>query len=163
VCKADKTLRLVGMGPQLGELEIGINRAAEQAAPEAKKIFLNALLTMNIDDARHILSGNDTAATDFFRNKSSAELTAAFTPMVHNGLQNVGVVRQYNQMARNLLAFNLLQNQKFDLDNYVVEKTLDGLFYILGQEEKQIRQDPAARTTTLLKEVFGSRLQAAKP
>lgn len=155
---ASKGLRLVGMGPQLDELEVGMNRAAEQATPMAKQIFLNALMKMSIDDARRILSGNETAATEYFRNASSVELTTAFKPIVHKQLQNVGVVRQYGQLMQNSLAAPVLQNQRFDLDNYVVGKTLDGLFYMLGQEEKQIRKNPAARTTSILREVFGSKL-----
>jgi hypothetical protein len=153
---ANRGLRLVGMGPQLDELEIGMNRAAEQATPKAKEIFLNALSQMTIDDARKILSGNDTAATEYFRAKSSAELATAFTPIVSDSLQNVGVVRQYNQVMQNPLASSLARSQNFDLNNYVVGKTLDGLFYTLGQEEKKIRTNPAAQTTSLLKEVFGS-------
>jgi uncharacterized protein DUF4197 len=155
---AGKGLRLVGMGPQLDELEVGMNRAAEQATPLAKQIFLSALMRMSIDDARRILSGNETAATEYFRSASSEELTTAFKPIVHMSLQNVGVVRQYGQLTQNSLAAPLLQNQKFDLDTYVVGKTLDGLFYVLGQQETQIRKNPAARTTSILKEVFGSRL-----
>ena len=153
---ASRGLRLVGMGPQLDELEIGMNRAAEQATPKAKEIFLNALSQMTIDDARKILSGTDTAATEYFRAKSSADLASAFAPIVNESLQNVGVVRQYNQVLQNPLASNLARSQNFDLNNYVVGKTLDGLFYTLGQEEKRIRTNPAAQTTSLLKEVFGS-------
>jgi hypothetical protein len=149
-------LRLVGMGPQLDELEVGMNRAAEQAAPKAKQIFLNALTSMTITDARNILKGSDTAATEYFRSKSSTDLTTAFTPIVHTAMQNVGVVRQYNQIMQNSMAAPLLQNKNFDLDNYVVGKTLDGLFFMLGEEEKKIRKDPAAQTTDLLREVFGN-------
>lgn len=152
---AGRGLRMVGMGPQLDELEVGMNRAAEQAAPQAKQIFLNALLSMNIDDARRILSGGDTAATDFFRNKSTADLTSAFRPIVHQAMMNVGVVKQYSQITRSPMAAALAG--KFDLDGYVVGKTLDGIFYVLGQEERKIRTNPAAQTTTLLKEVFGGR------
>lgn len=153
-------LRMMGMGPQLDELEVGMNRAAEQATPKAKQIFLDALMKMSIDDARRILSGNDTAATDYFRSKCSADLKTAFTPIVHSSMQNVGVIKQYSQLTQNSMAGTLLQGKGFDLDGYVVGKTLDGLFYMLGQEEKQIRKNPAARTTNLLKEVFGSRLQS---
>jgi hypothetical protein len=153
-------LRLVGMGPKLDELEIGMNRAAEQAAPKAKQIFLNSLMKMTITDARNILSGNDTAATEFFRRTSSEELTTAFAPIVHDSMQNVGVVRQYDQLRQNSLAAPILQSRNFDLDSYVVAKTLDGLFYMLGQEEKQIRKNPAAQTTTLLQQVFGPQLKA---
>lgn len=158
---AGRGLRLVGLGPQLDELEVGMNRAAEQAAPEAKQIFLNALMQMSIDDAQGILSGNETAATEYFRSKSSADLATAFKPMVHRSMQNVGVVQQYEQLTQNSIAATLLRNQKFDLDSYVVGQTLDGLFYMLGQEEKQIRRNPAAQTTAILKEVFGSRLQSS--
>lgn len=153
--KAGRGLRMVGMGPRLDELEVGMNRAAEQATPQAKQIFLNALMSMNIDDARNILSGGNTAATDFFREKSSADLTAAFRPIVHQALMNVGVVKQYAEISQNPMAAPLVG--KYDLDGYVVGKTLDGLFYVLGQEEQKIRTNPAAQTTTLLKEVFGAR------
>jgi hypothetical protein len=154
---AGKGLRLVGMGPQLDDLEVGMNRAAEQATPLAKQIFLNALYNMTINDARGIFTGGDNAATDYFRRQSSGELTTAFKPIVHRALQRVGVIKQYNQLMQNSIAAPLLQKQGFDFDNYVVGKTLDGLFYMLGQEEKQIRNDPAARTTALLREVFGNR------
>jgi hypothetical protein len=148
-------LRLVGMGPQLDDLEVGMNRAAEQAAPKAKQIFVDALMKMTISDARNILNGSDTAATEYFRGSSSEELTVAFTPIVHSAMENVGVVRQYNQIMQNSMAAPLLRSRNFDLDNYVVGKTLDGLFFMLGQEEKKIRKDPAAQTTTLLRQVFG--------
>jgi hypothetical protein len=152
----NRGLRLVGMGPQLDELEVGMNRAAEQATPKAKEIFLNALSQMTIDDARKILSGSNTAATEYFRSKSSADLATAFEPIVNESLQNVGVVQQYSRVMQNPLASNLARSQNFDLNKYVVGKTLDGLFYTLGQEEKKIRTNPSAQTTSLLKEVFGS-------
>ncbi len=158
--KASTGLRLVGLGPRLDELEIGMNRAAEQAVPAAKPIFLHALLNLNIEDARKILTGSDTAATEYFRNHSSDDLATAFKPLVHRALENVGVVQQYTALMQTPMAARLLRTQKFDLDDYVVGKTLDGLFYVLGQEEKQIRKNPAARTTALLKEVFGARLQS---
>lgn len=147
--------RLLGMGAQVDELEVGMNRAAEQATPQAKQIFLNAIAKMTFDDARRILSGGDTAATEYFKRQSSEQLAAAFKPIVHNSLVKVGVVKQYNAVMQNPMAGSLGQN--FNLDNYVVGKTLDGLFYMLGEEEKKIRKDPAARTTALLKEVFGKR------
>ncbi len=152
-----KGMRLVGMGPQVDELEVGMNRAAEQATPEAKKIFLNALTQMTFTDARNILSGGDTAATDYFKNHSSVELTEAFTPIVHQAMDNVGVIQQYDRMMKNPAASMVLGNQRFSLEKYVVGKTLDGLFYMLGQEEKKIRTDPAAQTTAILRQVFGQK------
>ncbi len=159
--KIGNGMRMIGMGAQLDDLEVGMNRAAEQATPLAKSIFLNAVLSMTFDDARKILTGSDSAATEYFRNRSSAELTTAFRPIVHQSLQNVGVVRQYNAVLQNPLAARALRAQKFDLDDYVVGKTLEGLFYMLAAEEKQIRTNPAARTTALLKEVFGARLSSS--
>jgi hypothetical protein len=151
-----KGMRLLGMGAQVDELEVGMNRAAEQAAPQAKQIFLSAVTRMTFDDARKILSGSDTAATEFFKQQTSAQLTTAFKPIVHKAMVNVGVIKQYNALMQNSVAAPL-GAQNFNLDNYVVGKTLDGLFYMLGEEEKKIRKDPAARTTSLLKEVFGKR------
>jgi Protein of unknown function (DUF4197) len=147
-------LRMLGMGSKVDELEVGMNRAAEQATPQAKAIFLSSLKKMTFDDARHILTGNDTAATDYFKRTSSADLTTAFTPIVHQSMERVGVVEQYDRVMKDSPAATFLSNE-FDLDKYVVGKTLDGLFYMLGQEEKKIRKDPAAQTTDLLKEVFG--------
>jgi Protein of unknown function (DUF4197) len=152
---AGKTLRMVGMGSQVDALEIGMNRAAEQAAPQAKQIFLRAVTRMTFSDARQILKGGDTAATDYFKSQSSDDLSAAFAPIVHRAMENVGVVRQYNRIMQNPMASSLANDKDFNLDQYVVGKTVDGLFYMLGEEEKKIRTDPAAQTTAILKEVFG--------
>ena len=147
-------MRMLGMGAKVDELEVGMNRAAEQATPQAKQIFLASLKKMSFDDARHILTGNDTAATDYFKRTGSADLTTAFAPIVHQSMERVGVVQQYDRVIKSAPGGNLIANE-FDLDKYVVGKTLDGLFYMLGQEEKKIRKNPAAQTTALLKEVFG--------
>jgi hypothetical protein len=151
-----KGMRMLGMGAKVDELEVGMNRAAEQAAPYAKQIFLDAVKKMTFDDARHILTGGDTAATDYFKRQSSADLTTAFTPIVKRSMQRVGVVQQYDQVINSAPGGSALTGQ-FDLTRYVVGKTLDGLFYTLGEEEKKIRKDPAAQTTALLREVFGAR------
>jgi hypothetical protein len=147
-------MRMLGMGAKVDEFEVGMNRAAEQATPEAKQIFLAALKKMTFDDARKILTGNDTAATDYFKRSSSADLTTAFSPTVHHSMENVGVVQQYDRVIQSAPGGTALAGE-FDLDKYVVGKTLDGLFYELGEEEKKIRKNPAAQTTALLKEVFG--------
>ena len=149
-----KGMRLLGMGANVDELEVSMNRAAEQATPQAKAIFLVALKKMTFDDARRILTGGDTAATEYFKRSSSADLTTAFSPIVHRSIGRVGVVQQYNQLIKTAPGGSALAGQ-FDLDNYVVGKTLDGLFHVLGQQETKIRQNPAAQTTALLKEVFG--------
>jgi hypothetical protein len=144
------------MGAQVDELEVGMNRAAEQATPFAKQIFLNAVKKMTFDDARKILTGGDTAATVYFQRTSTDDLSTAFTPIVQRSMRNVGVVQQYNRVLASAPGGSALAGQ-FDLNKYVVGKTLDGLFLILGEEEKKIRKNPAAQTTTLLKEVFGVR------
>ena len=147
---------MLGMGAKVDELEVGMNRAAEQAAPEAKRIFIAALKQMTFDDARQILQGSDTAATEYFKRTSTADLTTAFSPIVHRSMERVGVVQQYNQVINSAPGGAAFAGQ-FDIDKYVVRKTLDGLFYMLGEQEKQIRKNPAAQTTALLKEVFGGR------
>jgi len=149
-----KGMRMLGMGAPVDELEVGMNRAAEQATPKAKAIFLSALKKMTFDDARKILTGGNTAATEYFKRTSSAELTTAFTPIVHQSMENVGVVKKYESLMQSEPSLSALAGS-FDLDKYVVGKTLDGLFYTLGQEEQNIRKNPAAQTTNLLKQVFG--------
>ena len=156
---AGKGLRLIGMGAQLDELEVGMNRAAEQATPRAKQIFINAVKKMSFADARKILFGSDTAATEYFKKESTDQLTTAFAPIVHKSMENVGVVKQYNELIKNSMAASLIDSKSFDLDQYVVGKTLDGLFYMVGEEEKKIRKNPAAQATTLLREVFGKKQQ----
>ena len=151
-----KGMRMLGMGEQVDDLEIGMNRAAEQATPQAKQIFMSALKKMTFDDARRILTGNDTAATDYFRGATSTDLTTAFTPIVHRSMERVGVIRQYNGVIKSAPGGAALANE-FDLDKYVVGKTLDGIFVMLAEEEKNIRKDPSAQTTALLKEVFGKK------
>ena len=149
-----KGMRMLGMGAKVDELEVGMNRAAEQATPQAKAIFIAAVKKMSFDDARKILTGSDTAATEYFKRTSSGDLTTAFSPIVQHSMERVGVVKQYNNVLASAPGGSALVGQ-FDLNKYVVGKTLDGLFLMLGEEEKKIRKDPAAQTTSLLKEVFG--------
>jgi hypothetical protein len=148
-----KAMRLLGEGDTVDDLEIGMNRAAEHAAPQAKQIFLDALKKMTFTDARRILTGGDTAATEYFKRTSSADLTAAFSPIIHSSMQRIGVIKTYDHVIKTAPGGSAIANE-FDLDKYVVSKTLDGLFYMLGQEEIKIRTNPAAQTTALLKEVF---------
>jgi len=147
-------LRTVGFGPQVDELVLGMNRAAERAAPLAKQIFFDAIGEMSFDDAGKILNGGDTAATQYFASKTTPQLTASFRPVVSQSMDQVGVTRQYKELVGRFEAIPFARSQAFDLDGYVVEKGLAGLFHVLGEQEKQIRTNPSARVTDLLKEVF---------
>jgi len=154
---AEKGMRLAGMGARIDEFELSMNRAAEKAAPAARGIFTDALLQMTFDDARKILTGGNTSATEYFKAKTSERLTASFKPTVESAMEETGVVKQYKQLAGGIQSLPFGRSQSFDITDYVVGKALDGLFYMLGQEEKKIRTDPAAQVTPLLKEVFGKR------
>jgi len=153
----EKGLRAVGYGPKVDEFVISMNRAAEKAAPAAKQIFWDAIGEMTFDDARKILSGNETAATQYFKGKTTNKLASAFKPVVNKSMNEVGVTRQYKELVGRYESIPFVKKESFDLDQYVVTKALDGLFHMVGEEEKKIRKNPAARTTDLLKEVFGSK------
>jgi hypothetical protein len=150
-------LRYVGYGPQIDEFVVGMNRAAEKAVPFAKDIFWEAIGQMTFDDARKILNGGDTAATDYFKAKTSKKLQTAFRPIVEDVMNQVGVNRQYNELIGRYKSVPFAKSVTFDVNQYVTEKATDGLFFVVGQEEKKIRTDPAARVNDLLKEVFGGR------
>jgi hypothetical protein len=150
-------LRAVGYGPQVDELVVSMNRAAERAAPAAKQIFWDAIGAMTFDDTRKVLNGGDTAATEFFKAKTTDKLTAVFRPAVDQAMNEVGVSRQYNELVGRFQAIPFARAEAFDLDGYVVGKALAGLFHVVGEQERQIRTNPAARTTELLKEVFAKR------
>jgi hypothetical protein len=151
----EKGLRAVGYGPQVDEFVLSMNRAAERAAPSAKDIFWNAIGEMTFEDARKIWSGNETAATDYFKAKTTDKLTAAFRPVVEKTTNEVGVARQYKELVGKYESIPFVKKETLDIDGYVVTKALDGLFHVVGEEEKKIRTNPEARVTDLLKEVFG--------
>jgi hypothetical protein len=146
----EKTLRAVGLGPQVDEFILSMNRAAERAAPAAKQIFWDAIGEMTFQDAKKILSGNETAATDYFKAKTTDKSTT-----VGKATNEVGVTRQYKELVGRFQSIPFVKSETVDIDQYVTTKALDGLFYVVAQEEKKIRTDPAARVTDLLKEVFG--------
>jgi hypothetical protein len=148
-------LRTVGYGSQVDAFILSMNRAAERAAPAAKQIFWDAIKAMTFDDARKIWSGGDTAATQYFKTKTSVALGNAFRPVVEKATNEVGVTRQYKELVGRFQAIPFAKAESFDVDQYVVSKALDGLFHVLGDEEKKIRTNPVARSTELLKEVFG--------
>jgi len=147
-------LRAFGYGDAVDEFILAMNRAAERAASSAKPIFLDAIRSITIEDARGILTGGDTAATEYFRGRTESALAEAFRPIVQEATNEFGVTRQYKALVGSL-PFGLADGQGLDIDDYVVGKTLDGLFYVLGEEERAIRRDPAARITAILREIFG--------
>jgi Protein of unknown function (DUF4197) len=153
----EQGLRLIGQGDRVDELVLGMNRAAEKAAPGARQIFVDAIGEMSIDDARKVLSGPDTAATDYFKGKTTGKLTTTFQPVVQRAMNEVGLARQYKDLLAQAQAIPFFRAEEYDLDRYVVGKSLDGLFHVVGDEERKIRKDPAARTTDLLREVFSRR------
>lgn len=148
----ERGLRAIGYGNKVDEFILAMNRAAERAAASAKPIFVDAVQKMTIDDARGILTGGDTAATEYFRAHTEEGLGMAFLPIVQQATGEFGVTRQYKDLVQGLPFGNA---QAPDIDEYIVGKTLDGLFTVLGDEEKKIRKDPAARVTAILREVFG--------
>lgn len=155
--KLEKALRVAGQKKAVDEFVGSMNRAAEKAVPVAFDVFVDALKKMTFDDARQILfSGQDDAATQFFRRSSEENLRGKFRPIVEEFTEKTGVTNKYKTMIGKAgFAAQLLGKDATDLDGYVTEKTLDGLFYMVAQEEKKIRKDPIGRTTSLLKKVFG--------
>jgi len=156
--KIDHTLRNIGMGQYADELVLTMNRAAEAAVPEARTLLVSAVKEMSVQDAKGILTGGDTSATDYFRSKTSQKLTAKFLPIVQRATAKVGVAQKYNQLAGNAARWGLLDESQTNLENYITQKTLAGLFLIISDEEKEIRAHPVEQGSKLIKKVFGSLL-----
>ncbi|MEH6628169.1 MAG: DUF4197 domain-containing protein [Motiliproteus sp.] len=150
-----KLLRKFGMGSLVDDFELSMNRAAEEAAPQATEYFLNALKAMSFEDAKKIYEGSDDAATSYFKDKTSADLDSVFKPIIRSAMEKVGATRYYQQMVNEASSYPLVGDMDLNLENHVTNKALDGLFLMLAEEEKKIRQDPLARSTDLLKQVFG--------
>lgn len=153
---AARALRLIGRSDLVDEFKISMNRAAEAAAPVAKDVFVQSIRQMTFEDARAILGGHETAATDFFRRTAGPELQRRFLPIVEQKLGEVGSTRKFDDLMTRIEALPLIDRPVFDLETYVTESALDGLFDTLAEEERQIRTDPVARTTELLKRWFGN-------
>jgi hypothetical protein len=153
--KADQFARKVGLDKTFRELEKKMNRAAEQAAPRAKALFVKAIKEMTLGDVKQILNGADDAATRYFETKMTPQLVIAMRPIVDESLNQVGAVRLYNDLARQLQAIPFAPKIDTDLNGYVIKKGIDGLFYYLAREEAAIRNNPVKRTTAILKRVFG--------
>lgn len=155
VQKAADLLGKLGYQKQVDDFVLSMNRAAEKAAPKAASHFADAIRGMSIEDARKILSGGNTAATEYFKTKTSSKLYEEFKPVVSDSMNKVGVTHAYESMMAKVPAVPFVKPESMDLDHYVTTKALDGLFYMVGQEEQKIRTNPVARTTDLLKKVFG--------
>ena len=147
--------RVAGFQRQVDEFVLSMNRAAEAAAPLAARFFSDAIRSMTLEDVRGILTGGDTAATDFFRRKTQEPLYASFKPVVSQKVGEVGATAAYKEMMGRFESLPLGGRQSLDLDDYVTRKALDGLFAMVAEEERKIRANPAARTTELLRTVFG--------
>ncbi len=153
--KVEKTLRNLGMGKQVDNAILSMNRAAEDAAKSAAAIFINAIQQMSFQDALGILKGGEFAATNYLKEKTTAALTAAFRPVIENSLEKVNATKNWNTV---FTTYNKFSSDKVntDLPAYVTEKALAGIFYQVGQEEQKIRKDPLARTSDILKKVFAN-------
>ena len=152
----ERAMRLAGLSGVMDQFVQSMNRAAEAAAPFAKDIFVSAIKQITFDDARRILTGSDTAATEFFQTKTARKLGELFKPVVQKAMSEVGVTNQYQTLTSRLKTIPFVKAEPLDLDQYVVDQAMKGLFFTLGEEEKKIRTNPAARVTSLLKEVFGN-------
>lgn len=152
----EKILSRVTTDSMLADLELRLNRAAEDATPKAKALFLQSITEMTLDDVMAIYNGPDNAATEYFRGKMAGPLALEMKPVVDQSLEEVGAVNAYKKVITRYNAVPLAPEVDADLGNYVVEKGMDGIFFYLAKEEAAIRRDPAKRTTELLKQVFGS-------
>lgn len=153
---ASKLLKKLGQGKRIDELVTAINRAAEAAVPMGKDLLVSAVRSMNVDDAKNILQGGETSATHFFAEKTRAPLGVKFLPVVTQATEKVGLARKYNEVAGKAAGFGLIKKEDANIQQYVTGKTLDGLYLIIGEEEKNIRQDPVGTGSAILKKVFGS-------
>jgi hypothetical protein len=154
--KGAKWLKTMGLGKQLDDLTLQMNRAAEAAVPLSKKLLAQSIQTMSVQDAKGLLQGGDNSVTQFFVEKTRAPLTNAFMPTVKASLSKLGVVDQFNAIAAKLSGMGLLSKDKESLEAHVTDKTLSGLYFMIAEEEKKIRQNPAEAGSALLSKVFGA-------
>ncbi len=153
--EASKLLKMAGQGQRIDELELSMNRAAEAAVPQARSLLLNAVKTMNVADAKQILTGGDDSATRFFADKTRQSLSLRFLPIVARHTERVALTQKYNALASKAAAFGLLKAEDVNLQQYVTGKALDGLYLVIGEEERKIRNDPVGSGSAILKQVFG--------
>jgi len=156
--RAERTMRRFGMGKYADELVLTMNRAAEAAVPEAKQLFVDSVKKMTVQDAKGILTGGDTAGTEYFKRTNSDQLRKRFLPIVKKSTAKVGLAQKYNQYAEQGAAFGLVKQEHANLDDYVTQKALDGLYFMVAEEEKKIRKDPVGSASNIIKKVFGALL-----
>ena len=154
--KYEKLMHSVGMGKYADELVLTMNRAAEAAVPEAKKLFVDSIKKMTVQDAKGILTGGPTSGTEYFKRTTSEQLRAKFLPIVKQSTAKVKLAEKYNQYAQKGAQFGLVKKDQANLDDYVTQKSLDGLYYMVGEEEKKIRQNPVQAGSDIIKKVFGA-------
>jgi len=153
---AAKLLKVTGQQRRVDELVTAMNRAAEAAVPEARTLLVNAVRTMSVEDARQILSGGDDAATRFFSTKTRAPLSVRFLPIVTRATERVALADKYNAVAGKAAGLGLVRKEDANVQQYVTGKALDGLYLMIGEEERKIRRDPVGTGSALLRKVFGS-------
>ncbi|MET0377769.1 MAG: DUF4197 domain-containing protein [Spongiibacteraceae bacterium] len=156
LAKADKVLRMAGMGDEADELVTAMNRAAEAAVPEAKPLVANAIKSMTIEDAKNILGGGDDSVTQFFKSKTSAQLTEKFLPIVKKYTAKVALAQKYNELAGKGAQLGLVKPEDAQIDNYVARAALDGLYKMIAAEEKAIRANPMQAAGSMAQKVFGA-------
>lgn len=153
--RAEKTMRFLGMGKQADELVLRMNRAAEEAVPHAKELLVNSVKQMSITDAKNILTGGDDAATQYFRKTTSEPLAQKFRPIVQKAMQDVSLAQQYNEVTKLGQRYGLVKKEQASLEDYITQKTLDGVYLVMAEEEKKIRKDPVKAGSELVRKVFG--------
>jgi len=153
---ASRLLKAMGQGRQIDDLEVAINRAAENAVPMARTLLVNAARSMTVADAKNILTGGDTSVTQFFAGKTRTPLAAQFLPAVRQATSKVGLAAKYDQIAGKAAGFGLLRQEDASIDQYVTRKALDGLYLVIGDEEQKIRRDPVGTGSAILQKVFGA-------
>ncbi len=153
---AAKLLRKTGQGKRVDELVTAMNRAAEAAVPEAKPLLINAVKSMSVEDARKVISGGDDSVTQFFAGKTRSPLAEKFLPIVTKATEKVSLASKYNAVAGKALGLGLVKKEDANVQQYVTGKALDGLFLMIGEEERKIRQNPAAAGSAIIKQVFGA-------
>ncbi|HYF69277.1 MAG TPA: DUF4197 domain-containing protein [Ohtaekwangia sp.] len=156
VKQVEKRLRQMGLDDQVDKFILSLNRAAEDAAKESKPIFVSAIKNMTVKDAMSILKGEDDAATKYLKGTTSVELNAKFNPVIKQSLEKVNATRYYSDLVKTYNKIPFVEKVNPELDQYATEKAIEGLFVMIAKEEKNIRENPLARTSTLLKKVFGS-------